>query len=65
MSRWGTHDWRRGLGSLDPEEGLEGCFWTMCGPDHRAAQVFIVTPIFRVNVTAASSQTLMSSTPLP
>lgn len=53
LSRWGTHARRRGLGSLDPEEGLEGCFWTVCGPDHRAAQVSIVTPICRVSVTAA------------
>lgn len=65
LSRWGTHEGRRGLGSLDPEERLEGCFWTMCGPDHRAAQVSVVTPICRVSVTAAPSQTLMSPTPLP
>lgn len=65
LSRWGTHEGRRGLGSLDPEERLEDCFWTMCGPDHRAAQVSVVTPICRVSVTAAPSQTLMPPTPLP
>ena len=34
LSRWGTHEGRRGLGSLDPEEGLD-----LCGPDHSCSSL--------------------------
>ena len=52
----------RGEGGWVPWTQRRG--WTSVGLT-TVAQVFIVTPIFRVNVTAASSQTLMSPTPLP